>query len=402
MVQLSLRYGISKYSPRGFAALGSVLCSRRDIVGYKMAKLGLMLLKKTQRKECIPTVYIIFYTLVSHFHVSIHDVFDPLFRSYKISLQTGNHDSCVLSCTAYVIYSFLSGKPLNKLLSDFEDITETLPFKIMSYLSVYQAVLNLLGEISENEDPAVLYGDMFKHTSCHDANEKRYNVSRASLTCAVMAYLFGDYSAALKFTETCKLSHESSFLSMFLYPVYLFYSGLVSLELAKNIDERDALVESAKESISKLKLLSDNAPMNFQNKCRLLQAELAVVVGNDQQAKVLYQESIKLSQQHGFIHEEALSCERAGLFYLNIDSSSASELLKQSYKCYARWGAVEKAKKFKKDYSSYLDIKSLDSRGACSFSNSDLQLDDSSNVSKLTETSAATLITSHTDKKRKL
>ena len=82
----------------------------------------------------------------------------------------------------------MSGKPLNKLLSDFEDITETLPFKIMSYLSVYQAVLNLLGEISENEDPAVLYGDMFKHTSCHDANEKRYNVSRASLTCAVMAY----------------------------------------------------------------------------------------------------------------------------------------------------------------------------------------------------------------------
>lgn len=384
MVQLTFDHGVvSQYSSTGFAALGAVLCVRRDKDGYRFAKFGLTLLGNNPRKETIPPVFNTFYTLVSHFHEPIHDCFNPLLNAYKISLEVGSHEMSILLSTTYFNYSFLSGKSLKHLLNDFLEIKDLLPLKTKTFLAAYQATLHLSGESSKGQI-ALLSGDYFTYTLCFDANEKGYDISRVSVICAVVAYLFGDYDSALKFIQSCR-QHKKHILSLYSYPIYILYVGLISLELAKYMPDKEILLKDAEESIKELKSYVKHAPMNYLNKYRLLQAEMAVVLGDNFQAVAHYQEAIRLSQKYCFLHEEAICCERFGLFYLESNSmKNASQMLIKSYTCYEKWGADEKTKNLKKKYSQHCDFKSSN---ATDFIPSELEVDPSStdSVSLLTE-----------------
>ena len=358
MVSLTFDKGYSRYSSIGFAALGSCLCKKRDKDGYEFAKLGLILLKKCKRKEIIPTVYSIFYTLVSHYHEPIHDIFNPLLTACKISFEVGSHEESILTSTTYFNYGFLSGKSLKHLLNDFSEIDGMLPLKTMTYLASYEATLHLCGKSSADQI-ALVCGDRFKYMSCFDSEEKGYNISRVSVICAAVAYLFCDYTKALEFVESCR-QHEKHILPLYSYPIYIFYVGLISLELAKYVSERNDLMKHAEESIKILKCMAEHAPMNYLHKYHLLEAEMAVVVGNNFQAVSHYHEAIRLSQKNCFLHEEGISCERAGIYYLESNSlTNATKMFKKSHRCFQQWGAVLKLQHMKKKYSQYYDFESL-------------------------------------------
>lgn len=86
IVKLTFEFGISKYSSVGFVSLATLLCGEKETaLGYRFATLALELLKTVQSKEIIPIVQNTFYTMVYHFHASIHDVFHPLLKVYKTS-----------------------------------------------------------------------------------------------------------------------------------------------------------------------------------------------------------------------------------------------------------------------------------------------------------------------------
>lgn len=74
----------------------------------------------------------------------------------------------------------------------------------------------------------------------------------------------------------------------------------------------------------KLRNSCDNAPENYLNKYHLLEAELAAVQKNQTQALIHYEKAISLSNKNNFVHEEALACERAGIFHLEIESKEAT------------------------------------------------------------------------------
>ena len=65
----------------------------------------------------------------------------------------------------------------------------------------------------------------------------------------------------------------------------------------------------------KLKEISKLIPENYQNKFYLVKAEIAVYKADETSAFKHYRKSISLSKQYCFLHEEALACERAGMYY---------------------------------------------------------------------------------------
>jgi len=83
---------------------------------------------------------------------------------------------------------------------------------------------------------------------------------------------------------------------------------------------------------------------DFQHsKYHLLQAESLHSIG-DAKASEEYDLSIKAAQAHRFLNEEAMACERAGLFHLKFGRKELSDrLLQQAYECYRSWGAEKKA-----------------------------------------------------------
>lgn len=314
-------------------------------------------------------------------------------------VQVGSIEVFVLSCVTYVTYAFLSGKPLVNLLSDIEKLEDKRLLKMMAFPAIHQAVINLVGGNPSNV-PALLCGEKFNYTSCFDKTEKGFNTSRGSVICAIVAYLFGDYKSALQFIEICR-PYENTFQTMFTYPIYVYYSGLISLELAKYAPQRTTLIINAEEFILKLKTFADGAPMNFSNKHQLLKAEMAMLQGDDSSAKEFYGYAIELSDRHNFILDEAVSCERAALYHLKCNSTpSACQLFERSYRCYNKWGGIGKMNQFKKKYSRYFNANcSMNLKPAF---DSNLQLESSESddcVSTLTEASSTTVVTSHREKR---
>merc|ERR1711971_217412 len=83
---------------------------------------------------------------------------------------------------------------------------------------------------------------------------------------------------------------------------------------------------------------------NAENKFLLLKAEFYFARGEFVQARDGYLAAIESAKDHRFVHEEALSCEVAGLFHAERTGrrGEAMNLFKRSYECYTKWGAKQK------------------------------------------------------------
>jgi signal transduction histidine kinase len=99
-----------------------------------------------------------------------------------------------------------------------------------------------------------------------------------------------------------------------------------------------------------------HAPMNFQHKYQLIEAEKARVLGNNWQAIELYDQAIAGAKEHKYLHEEALANELAAKFYLSFDKEKiAKTYLIDAYYCYANWGARAKIESLETTYSHLLE-----------------------------------------------
>ena len=99
-----------------------------------------------------------------------------------------------------------------------------------------------------------------------------------------------------------------------------------------------------------------HAPMNFQHKYELIEAEKARVLGNNWQAIELYDQAIAGAKEHKYLHEEALANELAAKFYLSFNKDKiAKTYLIDAYYCYANWGARAKIESLETTYPHLLE-----------------------------------------------
>jgi len=306
------------------------------------------------------------------------------------------------------LFAFISGKYLENLDEDVLELDERLPIKSFGFLSVRQALLHLRSEDNvEEKNLAELKGDLFDCHNCFDESVAPVDVAKSIAQCFFIAYLFYDYALARRFVQRCR-PLTNLIAPTYQYPVYLFYSSLVSLAIARNTDEgieRDNLITEAKESLSKLKSMSDVAPCNFSNKVKLIEAEMQITLGDNSKALEQYDEAISLSKKYGFVQEEALASERAGLYLLQQNKvDDAYEYLVQAHYSYKAWGAISKTKQLIHSYPLISEKmkKSRSKRKYPAITDNQLEVDDHSlaSVSLLTNGSLCTFKSSYLKEKR--
>ena len=102
--------------------------------------------------------------------------------------------------------------------------------------------------------------------------------------------------------------------------------------------------ERLRKAIAAMKDAAANSEWNFMNKLRLLEAEQQSITQRHFLAIDLYDASIQSAKKSGFIHEQGLACEKAGLYFKNKDSNNekALEYFKQARECYEEWGSSMK------------------------------------------------------------
>jgi len=226
-----------------------------------------------------------------------------------------------------------------------------------NYNEVYrQSALNLMGL---SEDPTILSGEAYdevKMAPIHEARKDRAGTFLIHINNLMLNYLFHQYDKALKHAILARPLLDAV-LAKYDVAIFWYYEGLVSMAAARENSghNKRRLLRRAKKNISQFRKWANYSPENHQHKLDLLIAEMAWCMGKDDIARRHYDLAIKGAGNGEFLNEEALSLERAGLYYLSAGQDFIAEnYLRKAYQTYKEWGAVAKVEDLIKRFPKIL------------------------------------------------
>ena len=132
---------------------------------------------------------------------------------------------------------------------------------------------------------------------------------------------------------------------------HIFYRGLVAAALSRECLGRSKRlkVAEAENQFKKLHKLLIHCPENTMNKLSLIEAELEFCRNRYSAALLKYNKSIFYAESEGYIGQQALACEKAGIMLKHAGrESEASSYFAQSRSLYLAWGAKVKVDQLEK------------------------------------------------------
>uniref|UniRef100_A0A7S4SGN1 Uncharacterized protein n=1 Tax=Ditylum brightwellii TaxID=49249 RepID=A0A7S4SGN1_9STRA len=354
MVQISISDGICKESAFAFATFGALMATVDVILDVNSAsrigKLSLRLLQILQAEEYTAGIYGAVYfftqTRVDHFRKSL----EPMNHAYNVGLRFGEIHYAIAAAKCVCMLSFWSGENLMTVLEKIKyyevKVKEHKQEIFWRLIIPYEkAIHHLTGQ--PNEIDKFFWDGAEEEQLLKYARKSNMVLLRIIYYVrAWIAYMFRDYKLASRMVEEerqCIKDGCSYLAPNFLKTISLFVAGLISFELLHETDDVK-WVEIAEASMKEMEIYAAHGPSNYKHKLLLLQAESAFLYGEDNDAAKLYDSAIKAADDNGFIQDQAVACERAGIFHMKRgNTSTASHYYGQAHNAYLKLGAEKKA-----------------------------------------------------------
>ncbi|MDZ7994253.1 MAG: AAA family ATPase [Nostoc sp. EfeVER01] len=359
-VNLSLKYGNAPLSAPGYADFGIVLniCNQLES-GYEFGQLGLMLVDRLQAKS-VQSMTLFKVGALNQFNKQhIRTSIRLLQESHTFGLETGDFFHVLASMIFKLFYVYLSGT----------EVLEIILADIKAYESNYaqnQRLLNWSNIVSQTIKNLTEYSDYPDSLIGEDCQEELLSAllqEKDELTLHIfflskltLSYLFENFSAAVESGNQGEqyLNGGAGMLSV---TVFYYYDSLSRLAIYPTAEpsQQEQLLLKVGENQEKLQFRAKLAPMNFQHKFDLVEAERHRVLDEKIAAIELYDRAITLAKENEYIQEEALSNELAAKFYLDWGKEKIAQVyMQEAYYCYARWGAKAKTEDLEKRYPRLL------------------------------------------------
>ena len=362
-VKLSIQYGNTEASAFAYSCYGIVACSvLQDVdVAVKFGQLALQVVSKLDLKGVKPLVIHIVMFFLLHYKSHIKETVSPLQEGYGIGLEVGNLEFAGYNAHAFCLQSFWCNQPLAALEqlahTYFDGLVQLNQLVAANWCrSCWQTTLNLLGI---GKDPTILSGN---------AEQEAESISQMvsandclGLSCfylykMMLCYLFEEIESIQEYVKEIK-GYVLGSSGLVTQPIFYFYDSLIALaSLSEGKNEMSEVMERVTENQRQLQQLwADSAPMNYQHKVDLVEAEICRVLGKKAEAIELYDQAISAAQENKYIQEEALANELAAKFYLSCTKEKvASIYMQEAYYCYASWGAKAKTNQLEEKYPQLL------------------------------------------------
>ncbi|WP_019505653.1 AAA family ATPase [Pleurocapsa sp. PCC 7319] len=361
MVDLCLHYGNSRLSPVAYALYGLLLCAKGNIdAGYQLGKLALKLQEQFDVREIKPKVDFIFNNMIRHWREPAISTLDPFLKGIQEGIEVGDVEHACFHATNYCAYLFFAGEPLPSAdKKSFNQISIIQNFKQdfqFNYARIWRQLnLNLQGLA---EDKLLLIGESFNESKMLplwlEANDAM-SLFAFYLAKMILYYFLKDFPQAIEHGRKGKQYLEAAVGRMG-FSVYHFYCSLAMLAIHR--DKLSIELTDLQEIISYQQLIRQwavHAPENNLHKYELIAAEMARVLGKNEQAIEHYDKAITEAGKSGYTHEAALAEELAGEFYLSQGKTKiAGYYLTDAYYGYWRWGALTKVRDLEAKYSELL------------------------------------------------
>ncbi|MEG4865910.1 MULTISPECIES: hybrid sensor histidine kinase/response regulator [unclassified Microcoleus] len=359
MVDFSIKRGNSALGAIAYSWYGLLLTGALGDIdaGYHSGQLGLKLLEQFNAKELKCKVYTMFNTFIRHSKEHGREIIAPLSEAIQSGLETGDMEytcySALNSCSA----SFLIGEPLEKALQkqlQYFTLAQNVKQDVsLEMLGIWGGIILNLRDIYPNKSQST--GKDFKGTEIlarlPQVNNylSNFNYYLAKL---LLNYLFKKPEQAV-IDGSVAAKYAPAAIGFMMLGTHNFYYSLALLAVYPTADsaEQEKHLMQVAANQEKMQKRAHHAPMNYQHKYELVEAEKARVLGEKDRAMDFYDRAIQHSGEQEYIQEEALANELAAEFYLSLGRQKIAKVyMTDAYYGYIRWGANAKVADLEERY----------------------------------------------------
>jgi predicted ATPase/signal transduction histidine kinase len=355
-VKLSIQKGNTALSAFGYSNYAILLSGVLEDLdaAYEFGQLGLELAEKFKVRTVQTKVNLVVGIFTIHCKSHCKNGLPLLTEAFKMGLEVGDFEYTGYSAANFSMFSYAAGKELTALLAEIEIYIATLlKLNVISTSNYSLAVLQSIQRLQATRNEAVLTAQKELHHALTVSNDlaglHHYWVYRLTAS-----YLLNEIVEAKQDAAAARQTLVAG-AGLISIPIFYFYDSLTALADFSEVTDKTAVLDRVSANQTKLHHHAYHAPMNFQHKYDLVEAEQYRVLGNRVEASDLYDLAITGAKVNGYIQEEALANELAAKFYLNWGKEKvAAGYMQEAYYCYARWGAKAKVEDLATRYPQLL------------------------------------------------
>ncbi|MGL5063177.1 MAG: AAA family ATPase [Microcoleus sp.] len=350
-VNLCIEQGYSALAAFSYSWYGTILCGAGDVdKGYHAGQIAVKLLDRFDANLIKCQVFNMFHAFIKPWKEHARETLEPLQEGFQSGMEVGDLIYAGLSALNRCIYTFLIGEKLDLLDKEIEAYIDLFQknralFLLPTFDIWKQVKINLQGL---SADRCRLIGEHFNEESVLEKmqveRQEDATLFNFYLAKQIVCYLFKDAAAAVESAALAKECLQSAGGSMLL-AIHNFYESLALLADCEHLpeSERSQRLVRVKTNQAKMYGWAHKAPMNYQHKYQLVEAERFRVLGEKYRAMDYYDRAIENATAQGYIQEAALANELAAEFYLSQGREKlAKNYMTDAYYGYIRWGANAK------------------------------------------------------------
>ncbi len=353
MVNFSLNHGHTQDSALGYAFFGllhsSVLHDYRQ--AYNFGQLAMALSEKYADGSQLCKATHVFCAFINHWvrHLRNFDAINA--RGFQAGLQSGELQFAGYHRYNRAVCLFHLGTNLQELLPELQELARFSRKTRNQHatdpvVAVMRVALDLAAQTPEPGSFELEQSSDLEFSDDLATRGARPAMCHYGVLKSQALYLYGRIEEAQRHAEEAErlLSFVSGHFSV---AVHEFYAALIAAAVAEHADDevRPELIEQIKRRQRQLQRWAESCTDNFLHKALFVAAEVARLKGEAWKAADLYDRAIEEAGRSGYLQEETLARERAGLFWLARKRHKISAVyLSEAHHGYQLWGASRKAR----------------------------------------------------------
>ena len=360
MANISLEHGNSGASCFAYVWLGMITGPHFNDypTGFRFGQLGFELVEQRGLDSFKARVYMSFGNLVNPWTKHVRTGRPLIRRAFNTANEIGDLTFAAYSCNNLITNLLASGEPLPDIQREAEaglEFARKIRFGLVTDIitSQLQLIRTLRGLT-----PSF---DSFNDAQFDEARFEAHFEADPRLALPSCWYWIRKLQArfhAREYESAIYAELQAQQLlwtspSFFEVAEFRFYAALARAAYCTAISagEQSLHRESLDAHHRQFEIWAHHCPENFGTCTALIGAEIARLEGRHLDAERLYEESIRLARQNGFVHNEGIASELAARFYAARDFETiAQAYLRNARYCYLRWGADGKVRQLDESY----------------------------------------------------
>ncbi len=365
---LSVKNGISPSSSYAFSLYGLISCGALGDIenGYKYGELSFQLWDRAKSSEIEPRLRHIFFGLIRHWKYDLRSCIAPILETTNVALSVGDYDYYAYSLCVYFAYKVYVGENLKSIHDEFTKYTNIYRENMEAAIqfiapNIEYAVKLMQPVIPKDFELSGKYFDAKKHLPL--IKERNLTALAFYLVAKIhLAILFKDYVIAMELLDESRVPIDAASVGMYDQVRYYFFKGIIHAKLIENkVGDKKKHTKELNFVIKKFKKWAGHCPANHKYSYIFLQAIHLALDKKNEEASLLFEESIGLVEETGFVNDIALINELTAEFYFSQNKKKiGNAYIKEAHKSYLAWGAIAKVAHLQEHFPELFEEHSED------------------------------------------